>query len=152
MRKALVAAAVVFVLMGFARPTYAQGATTGSVLGFETCPQFACGAAFFYGGIQLDDPDLGGQVLGIIQHESVPTPGNTAALTGGALLMQFGATKIVAPLVVGTLHANNDNTFAVSAIFVSTTHVWVFQGTLNHNFLPPLIYGQILSFPIPDLD
>ena len=148
MRRALVTLGFVVALMGFARPAHAQA--TGSALGIEVCPQSECGAAVFYGAVQLNAGTIGGTLLGAIQHEELPEVGAWANLTLGWLQLLIGPGLATFDLTSGALFNIGDGTFYVLAAFSNGATVLVFEGILNHNFFPPLIYGTLTAFPIPD--
>lgn len=120
----------------------------GALTGLEFCPQSFCGSAIF-AGLFLGQVGFNRRVIGgvavSVNHEPLPDPGETSAITGGIWqlysgLRQFGGT------VTGTLLNNGDNTFTVQAVMglnQGGTGEVLFVGLLDHNVLPPTIIGQI---------
>lgn len=150
MKKVVVTLGMVLALAGLARPVQAQTGAAG-VLGIELCPQSICGAAVFYGAIHVNVGENGraGTILGVIQHEDLPEPGQVGALTAGVLRLQFDDEIFDLVLLGGVLVNNDDGTYGVAAFFFDGLALIYFEGTLNHNFFPPLIYGTLTPI-IPD--
>lgn len=147
MKRALVTVAFVLAFMGWSQPAHAQ--IEGFVVGIELCPQTACGGAVFYGAVHLGgDPGFGGTFLAFIQHGDLPEPGQLGGLTGGAVQLHIGPLVSTFALIEGVLFNNDDGTFGVLGLFSNGSNLMLFAGTLDHNFFPPLIYGNLLIFPL----
>jgi hypothetical protein len=149
MKRALVTVAVVLAFMGWARPAHAQG--EGFVVGIELCPQTACGGAVFYGAFQFGaDPGFAGAFTAFIQHADLPEAGQIGALTAGVVQLQAGTQVFLFVMTEGVLINNDDGTYRVLALFTDGAQFLLFDGTLDHNFFPPLIYGNLIPLAIPD--
>jgi hypothetical protein len=149
MKRFLTPVALICLLL-LATPAHAASRPTdANAFGIELCPQSICGSAIFTGILQ-------GTVAGIntqlgtftvaVQHDDLPAPGATSAITGGVFQLRVGLRTIRGTIVGGSLTATPDNTFLVSMELLSTTgQTLEFEGVLNHNTFPPTIVGHIVS-------
>jgi hypothetical protein len=143
---------VVFVLaFGLQLPGSASAATkalSGSVNGIELCPQFVCGAAYFAGSFSGSVGNIAdtGYWTVSIQHDPLPNPGESAAISGGDWNLVTGANGTLSGRVSGgTLTNNGDGTFTVDLTlkFRGGYGSVGFLGTLSHNVFPPTITGTL---------
>ncbi len=125
---------------------------TGSVSGTELCPQSICGSAIFAGSFKgkVNGKSTSGSFWTGVNYES-PLPSGTShdttTITGGTWLIWTTRGAFAGSVAYGgTIAANGNNTFAVSAVLDLTeggTGSVDFDGTLNHNVFPPTIVGTI---------
>lgn len=125
---------------------------TGSVSGTELCPQFICGSAIFAGSFKgkvNGKATIGSFWTGVNYQEPLPsgTSHDSTPITGGTWLIWTTRGTFSGNIEYGgTITANGDNTFDVSAVLDLTgggTGSVNFDGTLNHNVFPPTIVGTI---------
>ena len=122
----------------------------GSVSGTELCPQFVCGSAIFAGsfkGTVNGNSTSGSFWTGVNYASPLPSAGKTTTITGGTWLIWTTRGTFAGNIRSGgTITANANNTFTVSAILDFTeggSGSVGFVGSLNHNVFPPTIVGTI---------
>lgn len=125
---------------------------TGSVSGTELCPQFVCGSAIFAGSFKgtVNGKSTSGSFWTGVNYLS-PLPSVTSAstpITGGTWLIWTTRGTFAGNVAAtgGTITANGNNTFTVSATLDFTeggSGSVGFDGTLKHNVFPPTIVGKI---------
>jgi len=119
------------------------------IFGIEFCPQSVCGAADFGGAFE---GHIGARnfVVGdfevSVTHDPLPSPNETAAITGGSWLLVSRQGRFSGDIVEGTLLNNGDNTYTVDALLElkqGGTGDLIFVGKLNHNTVVPTITGSL---------
>lgn len=120
----------------------------GQLSGVEICPQSICGAAVFTGTFQgtIRGFPTAGFFWVAAQHESLPTPGNTAGITGGRWNISTPTRFFRGRILGGTIFNNGDNTFTIDVtldVRKGGSGRIDFLGTLDHNVFPPTIEGAL---------
>ncbi len=123
----------------------------GPVSGIEVCAQDDCGAAVFVGIFigRFDNRSLAiGVITAAVTHEDLTPPGGTAGITGGVWRLRLLSGRTVSGDILpnGTIFANEDNTFDVTAELrlLAGGSGSVFLGAeLNHNTFPPTVTGTL---------
>ncbi len=137
-------------LLVTALPARASGTTVeGELSGVEVCPQLACGAAIFTGNFhgKINNRPSLGYFWTAVQHEPLPDPGATVAITGGRWNITTLFRSISGRVQSGTLHNNGDNSFNIDAVLEidrGGSGSVTFSGLLDHTVFPPTIDGVLL--------
>ncbi|MEZ5316621.1 MAG: hypothetical protein R2752_04405 [Vicinamibacterales bacterium] len=144
----VLAVAVVFAGLGRRVETASLPAIQGVVSGVELCPQFLCGSAIFIGifnGQVGFNPNAYGLMVVQVNHDPLPDPFASAAITGGTWDLYVGL-RHVSGGVGGSLTNNGNETFTVDTtlpIASGGRGSINFLGLLDHNVFPPTIAGAI---------
>lgn len=124
---------------------------TGTVAGFEVCPQIWCGAAIFVGRLDGDvDGTTGeGRWWFAVTHEALPLEaGGSSPITGGEWGLFLGDRSLRGGISSGTILNNGDGTFTVRP------RLDVVSGgegrlslaiLLDHHTFPPLVGGSVAA-------
>ena len=155
MKRAIVSAVTVLVLLAIARPSEAQSTPFIDVdtFGIELCPQSVCGAAIFAGilhGQVGNNPHAFGTFAVAITHDTpLPEEGDPpVALTGGVFEFRIGLRRIRGIVAGGLLSNDGGNTFLTRAVLVLTSGgagTVVYEGALDHNVFPPTVIGRVFQ-------
>jgi hypothetical protein len=152
-RYALVFVTTIFLLT--ARQGIAsQPVLNGHLEGVELCAQFQCGVAVFVGQFkgQVDNNRGKGGFLVLVNHQSLPPPGQSASITGGEWNLRAGVNLFQGDVLQGTIINNGNNTFTLTAtlqVVEGGIGEIVFIGTLDHNDFPPTVDGDLAQAPAP---
>jgi hypothetical protein len=133
-----------------------QPVISGSINGFEICPESVCGKAYFAGrfaGQVGNFRNTSGSFSVALTHDSLnETDGATTLITGGEWLIvikQGNRAFSGAVQPGGTLiYHSESNTFDVALTLLLTqggSGTVSFQGTLDHNDFPPSIVGTLFQ-------
>jgi hypothetical protein len=130
-------------------------AINGRINGIEFCWQDVCGYAWFGGTFIGKVGDLGntsGAWVVRVTHESLnETNRGVTSVTGGDWMLNVGGGVSISGTIDpgGTLtYRAGNNTFDVDLTLTITqggSGKVEFDGTLNHNFIPPPITGRLSS-------
>jgi hypothetical protein len=143
--------ALLFLLASVSASAASEPKIRGTIHGQEFCWQDACGYALFAGTFagRVDNKRTGGTIVVQVTHDSVPTYGSPPAMiTGGSWVIRTLAGDFKGTIAGGTLTANNDNTFDVTATLTLVeggSGTLSFKGELDHNNFPPTITGTVLQ-------
>lgn len=122
----------------------------GQLSGVELCPQTVCGAAVFAGTFQgtIGGEPTAGFFWVAAQHESLPDPGSTSAITGGRWNISTATHFLRGRILGGTILNNSDNTFTIDVtldVRKGGSGTIDFLGTLDHNVFPPNLEGALIQ-------
>jgi hypothetical protein len=152
-RYALVVVPIVLLLT--AQPGISsQPVLNGHLEGVELCAQFQCGVAVFVGQFkgEVNNQRGKGGFLVLVNHESLPAPGQSASITGGEWNLRADVNLFQGDVLKGTIVNNGNNTFTINAVLqVAEGGVGeiVFTGILDHNDFPPTVEGNLAQPSAP---
>lgn len=119
---------------------------SGKISGLELCLQSICGSAVFGGRLQGGRASRNGTWLISVNHDPLPDPGESTAITGGEVKIRVGRRHLRGEVVEGTIVNKGNNTFRVT-MFIHLTRggkgELVFTGRLDHRSLPFKINGSL---------
>ena len=127
----------------------------GGVSGIELCPQFICHAAIFvggFGGTLGNNTQAQGTISTAMHHTPLPNFGDPdATITDGSWELKTLFRRVGGDVVIGSIHANDNNTFDVAATLRVTTNNGAgfvqFIGLLDHRFTIPRFSGALINVP-----
>ena len=131
--------------VGASSPTIA-----GEISGVELCPETACGAAIFTGTFQgtVGDKPTPGFFWVAVQHETLPTAGNSSPIFGGKWSVSTFWGKFDGTVLGGNIFNNGNNTFNISVALEMKsggTGELIGEAVLNHNDFPPTVEGKLFQ-------
>jgi len=88
----------------------------------------------------------------LVNHESLPAPGQSASITGGEWNLRADVNLFQGDVLKGTIVNNGNNTFTINAVLqVAEGGVGeiVFTGILDHNDFPPTVEGDLAQPSVP---
>lgn len=149
MKRSIGLLAMLTLFLSVARPVAASDPpVVGQLSGVELCPQTVCGAAVFAGTFQgtIGGVPIAGFFWVAAQHESLPDPGSTSAITGGRWNISTPKHFLRGKILGGTIFNNGDNTFTIDVtldVRRGGSDTINFLGILDHNVFPPTIEGAL---------
>jgi hypothetical protein len=149
----VVSTVAILLLAGGIRPLLADSTPYMNVAtyGVELCSQDICGAAIFAGALSGqvgNNPRALGAFVVAVNHDPLPAPFQSAAITGGSFDFKVGRRHISGVVTGGTLFNNGNNTFTVHADLEITSGgngTLAYDGLLNHNVFPPTVIGTVVT-------
>jgi hypothetical protein len=146
---------VSIILLLTAQPGIAsQPIVSGHLEGVELCAQFQCGVAVFVGRFkgEVNNQRGKGGFLVRVNHQSLPPPGQSAAITGGEWDLRAGLNLFQGDVVKGTIVNNGNNTFTINIVLQVAeggSGEIIFTGILDHTDFPPTVDGDLAQPPAP---
>ena len=119
---------------------------SGKISGLELCLQSICGSAVFGGRLQGGRASRNGSWLISINHDPLPDPGESSAITGGDVKIKVGKRRLRGEVLEGTIANKGNDTFKVTMLIKLTRGgkgELIFRGRLDHRSLPFKITGTL---------
>jgi hypothetical protein len=126
-------------------------AVSGTVAGFEVCPQIWCGAAIFVGRFDGDVDGAAGEGRWwfAVTHEALPLEaGGSTPITGGEWGLFVDDRPLRGGISSGTILNNGDGTFTVRPrldVVLGGEGRLSLAILLDHRTFPPLVGGAVAA-------